>query len=207
MRFFRSTMGASFATRTFAGSGAFRCCRMSEHASALGKLGLDPLEATEAEFIGRMSGRRARMKALLLDQRVLRGMGNIYTDESLWRAQIHPKRLGANLKPEEVRVAVSRRARRAERGDSLAGVVGFGLRGCRGAARRSFSCGIECISAKGRSVFGARRQIRRVIVGRAKQLFLSGCQPLPRTRDSALASRTSNLSDLSRLQIKIAAER
>ncbi|MFZ0415078.1 MAG: DNA-formamidopyrimidine glycosylase family protein, partial [Candidatus Acidiferrales bacterium] len=61
----------------------------------LGPLGLDALEASEEQFRLRLGARRARIKALLLDQRVLRGMGNIYTDESLWRARIHPARLGA----------------------------------------------------------------------------------------------------------------
>jgi len=70
--------------------------------AAFGSLGLEPLEAAEEEFRRRISGRRARIKALLLDQRVLRGMGNIYTDESLFRARIHPKRLGANLKRKEL---------------------------------------------------------------------------------------------------------
>lgn len=70
---------------------------------ALEKLGLDPLEATEAQFFSLVRSRRARIKALLLDQSVLRGMGNIYTDESLWRARIHPTRLGANLKDVELR--------------------------------------------------------------------------------------------------------
>src|SRR5579864_2073322 len=50
--------------------------------AALGKLGLDPLEATQAQFFERIQARRARIKGLLLDQHVLRGMGNIYTDES-----------------------------------------------------------------------------------------------------------------------------
>ena len=39
----------------------------------------------------------SRIKALLLDQSVLRGVGNIYADESLWRAKIHPAKLGVNL--------------------------------------------------------------------------------------------------------------
>ena len=49
-----------------------------------------------------LHARRSRIKALLLDQGALRGMGNIYTDEALWRSRIHPTRLGANLKPEEI---------------------------------------------------------------------------------------------------------
>ena len=71
--------------------------------SALGKLGLDPTEASEQEFIAKLSARQARVKALLLDQHVLRGMGNIYTDESLWRARIHPRRIARNLTHEEHR--------------------------------------------------------------------------------------------------------
>ena len=46
---------------------------------------------------GGLAGRRARIKALLLDQSVLRGVGNIYADESLWRARMHPARLAAKL--------------------------------------------------------------------------------------------------------------
>jgi formamidopyrimidine-DNA glycosylase len=66
------------------------------------RLGEDALFISAREFSRRLAGRRARIKALLLDQKSLRGMGNIYADESLWRAGIHPKRLAANLKEEEV---------------------------------------------------------------------------------------------------------
>jgi formamidopyrimidine-DNA glycosylase len=75
----------------------------SEKEKFHGKLGRDPLEISEKEFIAEFSGRCARVKALLLNQSVLRGMGNIYTDESLWRARIHPARLAANLKPSELK--------------------------------------------------------------------------------------------------------
>ncbi len=66
--------------------------------------GADPLEVTAEEFAARMRSRRSRMKSLLLDQRVLRGVGNIYADESLWRAKIHPAKLGANLSKKELAV-------------------------------------------------------------------------------------------------------
>lgn len=68
----------------------------------LGTLGTDPLEITVDEFQERLGTKRARIKAVLLDQTVFRGMGNIYTDESLWRARIHPARLASSLKREEV---------------------------------------------------------------------------------------------------------
>ena len=59
--------------------------------------GADPLEVTAEEFATRIRSRHSRIKALLLDQTVLRGVGNIYADESLWRAKIHPAKLGTSI--------------------------------------------------------------------------------------------------------------
>lgn len=53
-------------------------------------LGPEPLEISDSEFAALFSGRRGRMKALLLDQKFIAGIGNIYADESLFRAGIHP---------------------------------------------------------------------------------------------------------------------
>ena len=60
-------------------------------------LGPDPLTVSAAEFALRLHGRRTRLKALLLNQSFLRGLGNIYTDESLFRAGIHPLTIAARL--------------------------------------------------------------------------------------------------------------
>jgi len=68
----------------------------------LRRFGADPLEVPVEEFARRINERRARIKALLLDQQVLRGVGNIYADESLWKAKIHPAQLGARLQPEQL---------------------------------------------------------------------------------------------------------
>jgi formamidopyrimidine-DNA glycosylase len=68
------------------------------------KLGDEPLEAAfTARRLGeRLAGRRAPVKAALLDQRTLAGMGNIYVDEALWRAKIHPLRPAMGLRPAEL---------------------------------------------------------------------------------------------------------
>jgi formamidopyrimidine-DNA glycosylase len=78
--------------------GSIRILTDGARETFLGNLGVDALEATEQEFVVKLQARRARVKALLLDQHVLRGIGNIYADHSLWRARIHPPRLCANLK-------------------------------------------------------------------------------------------------------------
>ncbi len=60
------------------------------------KLGPEPLEITLEEFTRRMK-RRAQVKPLLMNQSFLAGMGNIYTDESLFAAGIHPLAIAARL--------------------------------------------------------------------------------------------------------------
>jgi formamidopyrimidine-DNA glycosylase len=54
-------------------------------------LGPDPLELDFAAFYERLKHRRGAIKPLLLNQAVLRGMGNIYTDEALFASRIHPR--------------------------------------------------------------------------------------------------------------------
>ena len=60
----------------------------------LGPLGPEPLEDrfTSAAFTAMLKTRNRQIKPLLLDQRFLAGLGNIYVDEALWEARIHPQR-------------------------------------------------------------------------------------------------------------------
>ena len=77
------------------------------------RLGAEPLERafTSRGLATRLANRRAPVKAVLLDQRTLAGLGNIYVDEALWRAQIHPS-TPANDVPAEA-LPVLRRGIRA----------------------------------------------------------------------------------------------
>jgi formamidopyrimidine-DNA glycosylase len=63
----------------------------------LEKLGPEPLDISPEDFISRLRKRKTRLKALLLDQTFLRGVGNIYADEALFRARIHPLAISARL--------------------------------------------------------------------------------------------------------------
>jgi formamidopyrimidine-DNA glycosylase len=69
------------------------------------RVGKEPLEdAYRAKHLAeRLAGRRAPVKAALLDQQTVAGVGNIYADEALWRARIHPLRPAESLGPEEVK--------------------------------------------------------------------------------------------------------
>jgi formamidopyrimidine-DNA glycosylase len=64
------------------------------------KLGPDALSVPLEDFHKLLKLRRSRIKPLLLNQRFLRGMGNIYTDEALFEARIHPRAMAASLSRE-----------------------------------------------------------------------------------------------------------
>jgi formamidopyrimidine-DNA glycosylase len=78
---------------------------VADPSEVTGNLGPEPLEADfTAAVLGRLlAGRRRQLKPLLLDQTFLAGVGNIYADESLHRARLHPLRLSDSLDPGEVR--------------------------------------------------------------------------------------------------------
>jgi formamidopyrimidine-DNA glycosylase len=179
--FFALDDGREFRYTDIRRFGKMRILSAGTQEAALGKLGLDPLEATQAEFVAQLRGRRARIKALLLDQRVLRGMGNIYTDESLWRARIHPMRLGANLRDTELR-RLHRAVRQVleeairMRGSSVSDYVDSeGQRG-------SFQQRHRVYQRKGKKCFRGDGLIQRAIVAGRSSYFCPRCQPAPRSR-------------------------
>jgi formamidopyrimidine-DNA glycosylase len=148
-----------------------------------GLLGLDPLEASEKEFRRAVTSRKARIKALLMDQRVFRGMGNIYTDESLWRAKIHPTRLGAKLNDGEVRRlygavrGVLEEAIRL-RGSSVSDYVDSeGQSG-------EFQLRHRVYQREGKKCFRCGSVIRRAIVAGGGSFFCARCQRAPRSKKS-----------------------
>ncbi len=64
--------------------------------------GTEPLRISKAEFRQLFHQRRTSIKAALLNQSLLHGVGNIYADESLFRAKIRPRRMAARLAAEEL---------------------------------------------------------------------------------------------------------
>ena len=71
------------------------------------RLGPEPLDMTAAGFRRVLAGRQARIKALLLDQTVIAGIGNIYADEALFAAGIRPETRADALSPEKINVLLA----------------------------------------------------------------------------------------------------
>jgi formamidopyrimidine-DNA glycosylase len=72
--------------------------------SQIGTLGPEPLspEFSRDELAKRLEGRRGRIKSYLLDQRFIAGIGNVYVQDILWHAQLHPSRKANTLTQKEI---------------------------------------------------------------------------------------------------------
>ena len=70
---------------------------VDDPARVTAKLGPEPLEISPKEFAVLFGSRRGHLKPLLLDQTFLAGLGNIFVDESLWYARLHPLRAAETL--------------------------------------------------------------------------------------------------------------
>jgi formamidopyrimidine-DNA glycosylase len=159
-----------------------------EQERELGGLGIEPLEISAEEFRARIGSRNSQIKALLLNQSVMRGIGNIYADESLWRAKIHPRKVGSKLTNEELKRlhrAVQDILREAIRlrGSSVSDYVDSG--GQKGA----FQLKHRVYQRDGKKCFRCGSAIRHAIVAGRSSHFCPRCQPAPRTRVKAKKPR------------------
>jgi formamidopyrimidine-DNA glycosylase len=148
-------------------------------ADELTAFGADPLLVSAEEFASRIRSRNAQIKALLLDQSVLRGVGNIYADESLWRAKIHPMRRGTELSAKQAHLLrrvlqdVLRKAILA-RGSSISDFLD--AEGQPGEYQRHH----RAYGREGKRCYRCRAAIRRMIVAGRSSYFCPKCQPAPR---------------------------
>ncbi|PWU06669.1 MAG: DNA-formamidopyrimidine glycosylase [Terriglobia bacterium] len=82
----------------------FGCLQYSrDFPERVAKLGPEPLEVSFEDFAAALRRRKTRIKALLLNQAFLRGIGNIYADEALFRGGIHPLALASRIRGERAR--------------------------------------------------------------------------------------------------------
>ena len=142
-------------------------------------MGPEPLddEFTLRAFRRRLRERRGRLKPLLLDQGFIAGVGNIYADEALWRARLHPLRGAATLRPpDEARLYTELRAILAEaierRGSSIDDYTAPDGDG-------SMQERLDVYQRTGEPCPRCGRPIRRIVLGARATHFCSWCQRLP----------------------------
>jgi len=161
------------------------------------RFGADPLEVTLDEFTRRIRQRHARIKALLLDQTVLRGIGNIYADESLWKTKIHPAQLGVRLKPEQVARLYRELQKILRRAIELHGSSISDFLDAEGEPGE-YQQHHRVYGREGKACSRCKATIRRVIVAGRSSYYCPRCQPAPRGWKNACKANPKRLPRRSR---------
>ncbi|MFQ6092456.1 MAG: bifunctional DNA-formamidopyrimidine glycosylase/DNA-(apurinic or apyrimidinic site) lyase [bacterium] len=138
-------------------------------------LGPEPLEIGESEFVELLVSRTRRIKPLLLDQSFVAGLGNIYADESLWRARAHPLtranrislRKGRELLRAVQSVLTAAIEHRGSSVDTYRDAVG---------QPGQFQSRLQVYGREGRSCPRCGRRIRRLVISGRSSFFCPRCQ-------------------------------
>jgi formamidopyrimidine-DNA glycosylase len=144
------------------------------------RLGEEPLSTafTTRSLADRFQGRRVPVKAALLDQRAAAGLGNIYADEALWRARIHPLTPAGALEPPEIR-----RLHRAIKDALRAGIArqGTTLRDYRApnGARGSMQDELRVYGRDGEPCLRCGTEIAKARLGGRGTWYCPSCQQSP----------------------------
>jgi formamidopyrimidine-DNA glycosylase len=141
--------------------------------------GADPLQVGAEEFATRITTRDSRIKSLLLDQSVLRGVGNIYADESLWRAEIHPARVAAKITKAEAHLLRQSLLEILQEAIVLRGSSISDFRDSAGQPGE-YQLHHQAYGREGQPCFRCGAIIRRGIVAGRSSFFCPQCQPAPR---------------------------
>jgi formamidopyrimidine-DNA glycosylase len=144
--------------------------------AAIGPEPLDPT-FTLREFRRRLRRRKGRLKPLLLDQSFVAGVGNIYADEALWTARLHPLRTVGTLRaPDERRLYEAVRTILAEaierRGSSIDDYTAPDGDG-------SMQERLQVYQRTGEACPRCGRPVKRIVIGARSTHFCSWCQRLP----------------------------
>jgi formamidopyrimidine-DNA glycosylase len=145
----------------------------------LGALGPDAQQASEDEFLRALRGRRGAIKSWLMNQRVLAGLGNIYADEALYAARLHPL-----TRPGRVRPKAARRLYRAMRRTLARAVARQGtsfrdyldIEGQPG----NYAMQLRVYQRAGERCSRCGTRIRRMAIAGRSSHFCPRCQPRPR---------------------------
>ena len=152
---------------------------------AVGKLGPEPIDEgfTLTQFRAALAGRSAPVKAVLLDQRRMAGLGNIYVDEALYQAHVRPDTPARDLSAIALRRLHAAAREVLERGIANRGasfkdyVDGRGNQGTQQMLVQVFRrTGLPC--------YACGTVIRRTVVGGRSTHFCPKCQPRRRARAS-----------------------
>jgi len=147
------------------------------------RLGPEPLgdELTVTAIAERAAERRAPLKSFLLNQAVIAGIGNIYADEALFRAELHPLSQAGSMKLEHCEALRESIVEALEAGLANGGASIDDYRNARG-ERGSMQDELLVHTREGQECHRCGAEIRRLVVGGRSTYFCPGCQMKLRAR-------------------------
>lgn len=160
-------------------------------------IALDPLDPhfDDDDFVRRVRRRTAGVKRLLLDQTLISGVGNIYADESLWRAQVHGDRPGERLAARQIRELLDHSrmvmSQALGQGGTSFDALYVNVNGESGYFERS----LHAYGREGEPCDRCGTAIRRVAFMNRSSYFCPVCQPPPRRRRTPQAPQVLPVSD------------
>lgn len=157
--------------------------------AVLGRLGPEPLSDafTAAVLRAAMQAHNRMLKPLLLDQHVLAGLGNIYVDEALWEARLHPCRLSRSLSASECRRLHGAIRRVLQRGvDAMGTTLGSGMTNFYSVAGRRGrnQDALNVFRRHGDPCPRCQRTLERITVAQRSTHLCPRCQPTPPPPDA-----------------------
>ncbi|MDH5580160.1 MAG: hypothetical protein OEZ09_17055, partial [Betaproteobacteria bacterium] len=167
-------------------------------AAVFAEIGPEPLDAAfdVRAFRRRLRARSGRLKSVLLDQSFVAGIGNIYADEALWLARLHPLRSASSLRPRDERrlydairsILAEAISRRGSSVDDYTAPDGDG----------SMQDHLAVYQRTGLPCRRCGRAVRRLVLGTRATHFCSWCQRLSRADRKAAAAPLRTLSGAER---------
>lgn len=159
--------------------GRLRCCTRKELEAVLGSLGPDAREIREEQFLDAMRGRRGALKSWLMNQRLIAGLGNIYADEALFLARLHPLAQPGRLSPEAARRLLQAVKRVLNQAVELQGTSFRDYIDIEGRPG-NYLPRLRVYQRTGEPCRRCGRPIRRIVVAGRSSHLCSHCQPRPR---------------------------
>jgi formamidopyrimidine-DNA glycosylase len=141
-------------------------------------IAVDPFDPTfdRDAVIAKMKSRKAAIKSVILNQEIMSGVGNIYADESLWRAKIHPEIAASDLSVKKigslVDAAIEVMAEAVEVGGTSFDAMYINVNGESG----FFETSLAAYGQEGEPCPRCGRQIRRIAFGNRSSHYCPKCQ-------------------------------
>ena len=159
--------------------GKLRSMTLEEMEKVMGSLGPDAQRVTEPHFLAAMKGRKGAIKSWLMNQSFVAGLGNIYADEALFEARIHPLTQPGRVSTGKARELYKAVRKVLDHAVSLGGTTFSDYMDIEGRPG-AFLSKLKVYQHTGEPCKRCKHAIRRIIVGGRSSHFCPHCQPKPR---------------------------